>query len=300
MNDSKKEEEIIKKILKKHLGRNNRAKNQLDQLSLDQISSNLSLAIDNLIQSDLKENLRPAREFILIAEQDMKDAQLLYENKSFASSIYHLQQSVEKATKACGFSVFFLNKNDLKKVQHTTPKVFMSLLNKYIILFIELTKSFNPNSTNKNLKEIEEIFYKTFNKGIKKDIAKFDENKIKTVLELSDVFKKSEKKISDFLKETIKEFIKESKDDEYKEKLKFFKSMILPKIIPYTYEFVNLYLLSIITYPHESYTRYPDQDMTPKDYTSDLGIVVMFNEITNILNSSIKALKNYLEEMNNV
>ncbi|MBN2602599.1 MAG: hypothetical protein JXA91_00510 [Candidatus Thermoplasmatota archaeon] len=34
-----------------------------------------------------------------------------------------------------------------------------------------------------------------------------------------------------------------------------------------------LYIIASFTFPHEQFTRYPDMEMTPFEYTKELGIV---------------------------
>ena len=58
---------------------------------------------------------------------------------------------------------------------------------------------------------------------------------------------------------------------------------------------LSLYILSTITFPHESYTRYPTKDLSPKDYNLDLGIVNKFPELIKLTNFTFKLQKNIME-----
>ena len=54
---------------------------------------------------------------------------------------------------------------------------------------------------------------------------------------------------------------------------------------------VTLYVLSVITFPHESFTRYPGPEMSPSDYTKQLGIVKEALKIVKILECEQRKIK---------
>jgi len=56
-----------------------------------------------------------------------------------------------------------------------------------------------------------------------------------------------------------------------------------------------LYMLSVITYPHFSYTRYPDSEVKPSEYNENLGIVKKSPEIWNLLEESIATIEKFLK-----
>jgi hypothetical protein len=53
-----------------------------------------------------------------------------------------------------------------------------------------------------------------------------------------------------------------------------------------------LYPLSIITYPHFSYARYPSKELNIKDYNENLGIVLSLPNILETLNKVITGFEN--------
>ena len=67
-------------------------------------------------------------EFFKISKDDLKISKLLYKKKYFAASIYHLQQSVEKLTKAYLLKTRFIDRKDLSKISHKTPKGILKIL----------------------------------------------------------------------------------------------------------------------------------------------------------------------------
>ncbi|GAI51518.1 unnamed protein product, partial [marine sediment metagenome] len=56
----------------------------------------------------------------------------------------------------------------------------------------------------------------------------------------------------------------------------------------YFLNFVNMFTLAMITYPHAIYTRYPNDILSPHEYNKRLGIVSCYNKILKLLNKTIK------------
>lgn len=291
MNSKTKENDLIK-FLNEIMPEGEKFKEE----QLDQILEFTSQIIKEIPSKDQNQkNLRIAKEFIKIAKQDIKDAHLLYHNESFASSIYHLQQAVEKTTKAYGVAFFTLSEKDLQKIKHKTPKAFVMLLKKrYITPYIKLMKSFYPDLIEGNAQELEKLIN---SKSL--EIAKFDKNQIEKILELGSQFKEisNNKEINDKIKSEISSLL-DLRPSEFQNLFsENVKEKLIKLNISHVLGFVNLYFLSLITYPHEAYTRYPDGPMTPQDYTMETGIVVMSQEICESLQDSIKRFEEHLEEV---
>lgn len=73
------------------------------------------------------------------------------------------------------------------------------------------------------------------------------------------------------------------------------KKMKVPKKlfsvdIKWALDFGNVYLISIVTYPHAFYTRYPNGKITPDYYKKGVGIVDTAEEIANKLEKYRKSL----------
>jgi len=52
-----------------------------------------------------------------------------------------------------------------------------------------------------------------------------------------------------------------------------------------------LYILSLITYPHVSFARYPNNFLPPDKYDMNLGIVQCFSKITDLLDKIVNSWK---------
>jgi len=61
--------------------------------------------------------------------------------------------------------------------------------------------------------------------------------------------------------------------------------------------FGGLYVLSLVTYPHWEFTRYPDKEIKPSDYSSDLGIVQCVDIILAQVENAIQALDRALVQV---
>jgi hypothetical protein len=55
-----------------------------------------------------------------------------------------------------------------------------------------------------------------------------------------------------------------------------------------------MYLVSAITYPHESYTRYPGREIKPSQYTETLGIVQTAPQIFEVLDEALDFLDKFI------
>lgn len=59
--------------------------------------------------------------------------------------------------------------------------------------------------------------------------------------------------------------------------------------------FSFLYPLTVITYPHFTYTRYPTKEMKPSDYNGNLGIVSSIPQIQEPLKTTIKGFESLVK-----
>jgi hypothetical protein len=60
------------------------------------------------------------------------------------------------------------------------------------------------------------------------------------------------------------------------------------------YVFVSLYTLALITFPHEEFTRYPDREIKPSQYTENLGVVSEFNALMDRVEGIYKYIESEL------
>lgn len=286
-----------------------------------------------ILLKDVKETpLDSVKDLLFAAKQDFGAIDVLYDEKLYGPSVYHLQQCVEKITKAFGLWTGFIDEKELnirrhkksflERIQlilglrereegigHISPKAFVLLLRKKFIK--EYFKFINS---------------KVKNNGLKKKIKNIDKE-LKSFEKLIDKRKKlatiSKGEISDFLKmgyDYQNAFSKMDKRGLNALLVRFrigidnrFEKILPPDVLPEVKKrlekidgriehifiglnaFSLLYPLTIITYPHFTYARYPTKEMKPSDYNENLGIVSSIPQIQQALENVIKGFESLVE-----
>jgi len=188
--------------------------------------------------------------------------------KAYSVILYHIQQAIEKMTKAELLHRKLISIDQLKEINHKTPSAFMFSLisameDKQINSFIK------ARVPQESLNEAKKLI-KNPNK-----IINFSEQELKVVIGYYEIFKNS--RIPDTLySEAQKELPPEKIKDYSKERADIF---------------MNLYFLSWITFPHEELTRYPNGKINPFDYTNEKPIIKVLPQLletTNKIYSDIK------------
>ncbi|MDI3487803.1 MAG: hypothetical protein PWR26_520, partial [Methanosarcinales archaeon] len=227
----------------------------------------------------------------------------------YSTAIYHLQQAVEKFIKAYMLMFFGLSKKVVKDyVGHDSPKAFLKLLEKFKIslnLISALTERvYELNSqmlkiSSQDIRKLENIVNKN-----RKQIAEMSSeeirNAIKLTVRLKEVLENKETKdeVSKFLATLKRELGKIEASDEYERNIASKITTLLNKILEnlelsfkmYS-NFLVLYTLSIITYPHATFARYPNERLPIEKYDENLGIIQCFGEITDLLEGVINSWK---------
>lgn len=247
-----------------------------------------------------------ANSFIKAGEDDLKSAKILYNSKIFPNAIYHLQQSVEKFVKGYMIDFIGLTNKEIKNINHDSPKAFIKLIkkmDKILTISLVFAKNYNvlDNQTSdiliNNVQNIN-MFDNLFNKN-KGYIAKMDcfeiRRFINTASKINDSFDLSKSnEISERIIEDIKSLKNELIATEISENNKTTMNEAIDVIDTILINFdiskfaessklSVLYILSLLTYPHATLARYPNQILPPEKYDENLGIVQCFDEIIEIL-----------------
>ncbi len=260
----------------------------------------------NLYSSPNKDEVRKIKEFLTKAEADMKASMALYKMKDYANSTYHLQQAIEKMVKALALKFFPLKYHSIINTRHNSPEI-------YLILF----KEPSLNSLLRHLQSlnmfvsldfaklgiIDETISNSRKNEFKSSIAKLSSSEISALLDFSNFFIQqwnmtdSSQILRSFYGNDFETSIKEiSKDltSDYPEIESQFENVDWKGILYGTIKDIDkslinlilisipLYILSIITYPHEAFTRYPSEQCEQighEDYNTELGIVQEYERI---------------------
>jgi hypothetical protein len=236
-----------------------------------------------------------ASNFLECAKQDLASCKILYQEKQFSQSTYHLQQAVEKTTKSYVLYWWKFNQKDMKIIKHDSLNAFLMLLDR-MSKYVDIAKKMYPalktdNSDVKNILkdekkriELAKADYKVFQAMFKlfDDTKIAFENALNNVQEILAPFNIS-KSLKIGLKDTSsKEINKLVNGKSNSEILKtFFNRESTLNFLNKNLDFCLLYTIAGMTFPHEEYTRYPDKEIKPTDYTMDLGIVKATPELIN-------------------
>jgi HEPN domain-containing protein len=257
-----------------------------------------------------EDKLKKSNDFIKCAKRDLRASKILYDKNMYAEYAYHMQQSVEKIAKAYIISLNTLSNSQYKQIRHKTPKAFIKLLEKEFEIFDILKKlDFNFNTDLTDLKNIIDNPIET------QKIAMAKTNEIKNLL---DEYEKTIQKVDfsslELNNKTLKNINHASKyildkttvDKKSKISLKRLlrkiftnksvqENIMNKKLKDSSEDFIRnllgLYFLSIITYPHEAYTRYPDGKITPFNYRKNSSISKCQNRLAKIVRNSIRVIE---------
>jgi tetratricopeptide (TPR) repeat protein len=245
---------------------------------------------------------------------DLEASEILY-NKGFnALAIYHLQQSIEKITKAYFLYSSLIKLENLKSgndsIRHITPKALtLSLKDLDFRKNVELlfkVSNLDKKDLDKDIKNMEKLIEKQEN------LAVITSSEINHLLKDFNIRYKMIKRVNmrelrykaglfavSFLNNIQKFFGNKGEIDKLRSALEDFKK--LPKKqIELNFLLMNLYVFSLISFPHFAYTRYPKEDksdLEPEDYNSSLGIVHAYPDILRSMKSVIKGIENVHKEL---
>jgi hypothetical protein len=208
------------------------------------------------------------------ARLDIESANILNskKEKNYAPIIYHIQQGIEKLTKAELVLRKSISIDELKRINHKSPKAFMLALNK-AIQNKEIGSFIKKRIPVQKLKEAEKLIKKP-NK-----IINSSEEELKLILN----------HYSEFKKLSIPEKLyTEAKEELSEELLKDFSQERADN-------YMELYFLSWCTFSHAELTRYPNKKINPWEYNQNKGIV----KVIPLLIKKSKERLNYMSKSQN-
>lgn len=266
-------------------------------------AENLSIFLDKLnkisvAQKESQKKLKLAEDLLSTARQDLEASRNLLDKEIYNQSVFHLQQAVEKTTKALGLSLFLFDDSDFKGkngIGHITPLAFIKMLErKWVNPYLKIIQSIYPS-----LKIPDTTHFKKLVRKDKAELARLDDVQLEKILQTGRKIKRAikSKKINQKIYTKMDELFKElypllESHPELSDVPKRFRHYLSLDLFE---NFIDLYLLSIITYPHFDYTRYPDLEIKPNEY-EDLGITIVSPKIFGLVESSINQITRYFEE----
>lgn len=216
-----------------------------------------------------------ALDFLRESERDLRSCKILYRNNIYPQATYHFQQAVEKATKGYMWGFGFLKK-DKKPHFHESPKLFLMILEE-IDLFAWL-RSLPETRVSSLMLKGQRILKNSKNP----DIARWSYKEIDEHLSSIDPFIDKIPSVTEEVFDCISESLNIKRDNIERSKAMF--TCALSSV-------VVLFVLSVIMLPHEAYTRYPDKDVKPDEYTAELGVVKAIPKMMQYLRPVVESLK---------
>jgi HEPN domain-containing protein len=252
-----------------------------------------------------KKMITLADDLLKCAKTDLAACKILYKERLFSQSTYHLQQAAEKASKVMFLNFGMFSKKDMRNISHNSLNGYLMLIDKMADYVGKIKKMYpdlktdtaDAQSISKDEKKRMELALTNY-KGIKAMLKVFDDIKTAFKEKLNDVEGLlSPYSISKSLKNASKDTTFDSANKLLKGKS---NSQILKKYynpdssMNFLYDsldFCMLFIIASLTFPHEEYTRYPDKEIKPTNYTKNMGIVKATPEIITHLERIIKNME---------
>jgi HEPN domain-containing protein len=203
--------------------------------------------------------IREAQEFLDLAHQDLTASRLLYDAQIFNLACYHIQQSVEKTTKAYHKLLGILKDKAIRGTGHDTPELFLRMIElPWAQKFAELAKKVSGTQVITDTSKAQSAIDSEVEKA---RIARLNPARINEMLGLIPQVKK---KLAPFFPLTNRDLV-----------------MVI----------LRLSLLSLVTFPHERYSRYPDEVVKPWEYTPELGLVASIANVWSEAEAAISGVQ---------
>lgn len=213
-------------------------------------------------------------DFLGEADRDIKSYRILYPKKNYSHAVYHFQQAVEKAMKGYCLGLGILSIEEIKG--HDTPYVLLKGI-------LEKTgmKGMLQDSNVESKSLLDKAWEAKDKQEIRLKIARMPFEQI--IHELNNIDNDRQK-----IELICGSLIRLAVDINI-------NSKTLPLEFTTLSAMASLYRLGSMSFPHEAFTRYPDEEkMTPTEYVPELGIVKAIPRMTNYLVTALKELKREL------
>src|SRR4030042_3907358 len=207
--------------------------------------------------------VRKAQEDLDLARQDLMLSKLSYDAKIFNLACYHIQQSVEKTTKAYYKLLGILEDNAIRKTSHDPPELFLRMVElPWVQSFARLAENVSGTQAVSDTSKAQALIDTEIERA---RIARISSAVINQML---DLIPQIEKATAPFFPLTNEDLVMAS---------------------------LRLYLLASVTFPHERYSRYADGVVKPREYTPKLGIVASMKNIWNETEAAISEVQQLID-----
>lgn len=236
---------------------------------MDEFIEYISKLEGKLAKAPDKGQLREAQELLDIARQDLQSSKLNHDNEIFIFAAYHLQQAVEKTAKAYYKILGVLDDKTIRNTSHDSPELFLKMVElPWAQKFGKLAGEFTGTDVVTDTSGAQLVVDTETKRA---EIARLDIEQIRNYLSL---IPKMEEQLTLLFSEM--EILKDS-----------------------VMALLRLYLLSVLTFPHEQYTRYPDSGVVkPKEYTAELGIIATMETLWTEIDTAMSEVQRIIDYFN--
>lgn len=265
--------------------------NQDNELNLKASEAMHKIASEPNVLKSITDNLLPSYgknkavidEIIKYAEDNLKASHILKNNGLTALSIYHLEQSAEMITK----SLYYMF--DLKiKITHNQIDIIADFREK-------LNGKLGNNATTTLFGSIDSALQTFRDTGISQ-LARLDEQSINNYFDVVEQLKSALVSVNKTDFSAIINEAVSSLDREKRARVLASANSRHNKLLNFASGLLIVLIIGLITYPHEKYTRYHGEEISPKDYDDGrVAIVKFYDRIYSHLDDYIKTRKEYLD-----
>ncbi|MBT3994744.1 MAG: hypothetical protein HOF01_03005 [Chloroflexi bacterium] len=217
------------------------------------------------------EGVRIGREFISIASHDLARSKNARDSDDFPMAVYFLQQGVEKLSSGLSVSVGALEPKLPLQVDHRSPTRILKLLKSDLGgKILDVASFVSEKRYRSKLRDVNRLV----NNDPEHRLYRWSTREIRHLLEMQSALNKSALDLTD-----VENITRKIAVDYFPE----FRSLFVQYQIGSEYknaELVNaLYVLGVITFEHESETRYPTNRGGPANYNQNHPLIECFNEM---------------------
>lgn len=234
-----------------------------------------------------------ANEFLKTSRDDLRASEIMYEKGLYALAVYHLQQAVEKATKTYCLAFGMATAAETKRIGHDSLKghlIYAKKLSRFIPEFGQIDPRCNVD-----LARADELERRRL------EIARFDGATIDEILSAFDVVDRSfdvqVPQLVNWMRLMVAGMIKEEPRSEESKSNANNVSRRIEEAIPLIRTVPFLFVASVLTFPHEEFTRYPDKEIKPWDYGMSMGIVARMPTLIVRVEKSLQSMETLLKQI---
>jgi hypothetical protein len=246
------------------------------------------------------EKVATLRGFLRTSRDDLRAAIILYEHGIYSLAVFHLQQAVEKATKAQCLLSGIVNMKEIKKIGHESLRGHQIIASKFSAL-VKMFAEANPRlDVVPRLDELMED-------GKRIEVAKLSSAEIDKILSAYDAQVDSSMLTSLLSPERLGSALSEMEhgrpefgiNDDVSGKVLDLFAKRTPTLVSGSEDLPLLFVASAITFPHSVWTRYPDGDIKPWDYDQSLGIVSRLPDLARRVEKAVKSMESQIDSDSN-